>query len=100
MSSLSLDPRRPFNRHTFARATGCDVVGVDLSSANVERAAARTANAGLLARVRFVEGDAEALPLPDASVDGVVSECSLCLVPDKPAAVREIVRVLRPGARV
>jgi hypothetical protein len=84
----------------IARATGCDVVGVDLSSANVERAGTRAADAGLAARVRFLEGDAEALPLPDTSVDGVLSECSLCLVPDKRAAVREIARVLRPGGRV
>lgn len=84
----------------IARTTGCAVVGVDLSSANVERAAARAADAGLAARVRFLQGDAEALPLADASVDGVVSECSLCLMPDKGTAVREIVRVLRRGARV
>jgi arsenite methyltransferase len=84
----------------IARATGCAVVGVDLSSANVERATTRAADAGLLPRVRFVEGDAEALPLANATVDGVVSECSLCLVPDKPAAVREIARVLRGGGRV
>lgn len=84
----------------IARTTGCAVIGVDLSSANVERARTRAADAGLAGRVRFVEGDAEALPLPDASVDGAISECSLCLVPDKAAAAREIARVLRPGARV
>jgi arsenite methyltransferase len=84
----------------IARAAGCVVIGVDLARANVERAAACAADAGLAARVRFLEADAEALPLPDASVDGVVSECSLCLVPDKRAALREIARVLRPGGRV
>jgi arsenite methyltransferase len=85
---------------TIARATGCAVVGVDLSPANVGRAAARATAAGLAGRVRFLQGDAEALPLPDASVDGALSECSLCLVPDKRAAVREVARVLRPRARV
>lgn len=84
----------------IARAAGCAVIGVDLSATNVERAAARAAEAGLDGRVRFLEADAEALPLSDASVDGVVSECSLCLVPDKRAAVREIGRVVRPGGRV
>ena len=83
----------------IARDTGCAVVGVDLSSANVEKATARAADAGLTSRVRFAQGDAEALPLDDASVDGVLSECSLCLVPNKRAAVREIARVLRSGAR-
>jgi arsenite methyltransferase len=84
----------------IARATGCAVMGVELASANVERASERATAAGLSGRVRFAEGDAEALPLPDASVDGAISECSLCLVPDKAAAAREIARVLRPGARV
>ncbi len=84
----------------IARAAGCAVIGVDLSATNIERAAARAADAGLGGRVRFLEGDAEALPLSDASVDGVVSECSLCLVPDKLAAVREIARVVRRGGRL
>jgi len=84
----------------IARAAGCAVIGADLSAANVERATARAAEAGLASRIRFLVGDAEALPLSDASVDGVVSECSLCLVPDKRAAVQEIARVVRPGGRV
>jgi len=84
----------------IARATGCAVVGVDLSRANVERAGVRAAAAGLAGRVRFLEGDAEVLPLADASADGAMSECSLCLVPDKATAAREMARVLRPGARV
>jgi arsenite methyltransferase len=84
----------------IARAASCAVIGVDLSATNIERAATRAAEAGFAGRVRFLEADAEALPLPDASVDGVVSECSLCLVPDKRAAVREIARVVRPGGRV
>ena len=82
----------------LARETGCVVVGVDYSAESVE--AATLAAADLGARVRFVVGDAEALPLADASVDGVLCECALCTFPDKAAAVREIARVLRPGARV
>lgn len=84
----------------ITNATSCAVIGVDISSANVERATARATEAGLESRVRFVQGDAEVLPLGDASVDGVVSECSLCLIPDKGGAVREIARVVRPGGRV
>jgi arsenite methyltransferase len=75
----------------LARETGCHVVGVDLAAPR--RPAADP-------RVRFVEGDAEALPLEDASVDGVLCECALCTFPDKPAAAREFARVLRPGARL
>jgi SAM-dependent methyltransferase len=84
----------------IARATGCAVVGVDLASANVERARTRATEAGLAHRVRFVCGDAEALPLADESVGGALSECSFCLVPDKLKAAAELRRVLRPGARL
>ena len=81
----------------LAAQTGCRVVGVDLAPANVELAVAAAAAAGLAGLARFVVGDAEALPLDDAAVDGVLCECALCTFPDKPAAVREIARVLRPG---
>jgi hypothetical protein len=80
-----------------AERTGCHVVGIDLAPANVEVAAAAARTAGLADRVRFVVGDAESLPLDAASVDGVLCECALCTFPDKPRAVREIARVLRPG---
>ena len=75
----------------------CRVVGIDIAPTNVERARAAVAAAGLADRARFVCGDAEALPLDDASVDGVLCECALCMFPDKRVAVREIARVLRPG---
>jgi arsenite methyltransferase len=81
-----------------AEQAGCSVVGVDLAPANVGRARAAARTAGLARRARFAVGDAEALPLDDASVDGVLCECALCTFPDKPAAAREIARVLRPGA--
>jgi ubiquinone/menaquinone biosynthesis C-methylase UbiE len=50
--------------------------------------------------VRVLEGEAEAIPLPDASVDVVTSNGVLNLVPDKSRAVGEVFRVLRPGGRV
>jgi arsenite methyltransferase len=80
-----------------AERTGCNVVGVDLSASNIELATTAAAASGLAGRARFVVGDAEALPLADAGVDGVLCECALRTFPDKPAAVREITRVLRPG---
>ena len=80
-----------------AEETGCHVVGIDLAPANVEYARAAARTAGLADRTRFVVGDAEALPLDDSSVDGVLCECALCTFPDKPAAVAEIARALRPG---
>jgi ubiquinone/menaquinone biosynthesis C-methylase UbiE len=81
-----------------ARETGCDVIGVELSPASVDAADRRAAEEGMDGRVRFVCGDAEALPLPDASMDGALCECSLCTFPDKSAAASELARVLKPGA--
>lgn len=45
-------------------------------------------------------GDAEALPLEDGAVDGVLCECSLCTFPDKERAAAELARVLKPGGRL
>lgn len=83
-----------------AACTGCAVIGIDLAGANVEAATGEARRAGLGHLVRFVCADAEALPLADASVDGVLCECALCLFADKAAAAREFARILRPGARL
>ena len=80
-----------------AEQTGCNVVGIDLAPANIERARAAARAAGLAERARFEIGDAEALTLADASVDGLLCECALCTFPDKTGAVGEIARVLRRG---
>jgi arsenite methyltransferase len=80
----------------LARTLGAEVVGIELSGVTVERARRATDDA----RVQFLQGDAEALPLPDSSFDVVLCECSLCTFPDKPRAVAEMVRVLRPGGRI
>lgn len=75
------------------------VIGIDMTPEMVERARANAMEGGY-ANVEFRLGDVESLPLEDASVDLVISNCVLNLVPDKPKAFREIVRVLRPGGRV
>ena len=49
--------------------------------------------------VEFVKGYIESVPLPDASVDVVISNCVINLSADKPAVLREAARVLRPGGR-
>ena len=84
----------------MARATGCQVIGVELSPANVASASAAANDAGCSDRVRFVQGDSEALPLDTGMLDGALCECALCTFPDKPQSVRELARVLRPGARL
>ncbi|MDR3535447.1 MAG: class I SAM-dependent methyltransferase [Acetobacteraceae bacterium] len=50
--------------------------------------------------VELVEGTGENLPLPDGSVDTVVTTWTLCSVPDPPKALQEARRVLRPGGRL
>ncbi|MDQ3678734.1 MAG: methyltransferase domain-containing protein [Actinomycetota bacterium] len=83
-----------------ARDTGCDVIGVDLAAESVAAATLSAAAAGLSEHVRFVQGDAEALPLADGTADGALCECALCTFPDKTMAARELARVLKSGARV
>ena len=80
----------------LARTFGVRVVGVELAEATVERARRETTDD----RIRFVCGDAEALPLADETFDVVLSECSLCTFPDKHRAVAEMARVARPGGRI
>ena len=75
------------------------VVGVDLSPEMLALARRKLARIGL-GHVEFREGDIEALPLDDASVDVVISNCVLNLVPDKAKAFGEIARVLRPGGHL
>jgi SAM-dependent methyltransferase len=65
----------------------------------IEKARANAERAGH-SNVEFRQGDIEALPVEDASVDLVMSNCVLNLVPDKHKAFSEIVRVLKPGGRV
>jgi arsenite methyltransferase len=80
-----------------ARELGCAVVGVEYGDASVSAANGAAHAEGLGDRVSFRRGDAEALPFADGDFDAVLCECSLCTFPDKPRAVAEMRRVLRPG---
>ncbi len=64
---------------------------LDLARANAHEAGVEN--------VEFVKGYIEELPLPDASVDVVISNCVINLSGDKPRVLREAARVLRPGGR-
>ena len=74
-------------------------IGVDMTPAMLERAAA-SASEMRLSNVALHETLIESLPLPDASVDVVISNGVIDLVPDKDAVFDEIDRVLRPGGRL
>ena len=76
-----------------------DVIGVDFLPEMVDRATAAAASVGAT-NVRFVRADIEALPLPDGSVDVVVSNGVLNLSPRKVRVFTEAFRVLRPGGRL
>lgn len=73
--------------------------GVDMTTEMLELARANAAKAGV-ANVEFLAGTIEALPLPDAAVDVVISNCVVNLSTDKPAVLAETFRVLAPGGRI
>lgn len=77
---------------------GADVVGVDISPSYIAFARARAAGRGVSLNVR--EGDAKRLPFPDDSLDGAFSAQSLYSIPDAPAVLAEMKRVVRPGGWV
>ncbi len=74
-------------------------IGIDMTPAMIERARAN-AEAGGYTNVEFYQSTIDDIPLPDASVDCVISNCVLNLAPDKPAVFREIARILKPGGRL
>lgn len=83
-------------------ATG-KVIGVDMTPEMISKARRNIASYASrtgLANVEFRLGEIEHLPVADASVDVVISNCVLNLSPDKPQVWREIARVLKPGGRV
>ena len=75
------------------------VIGVDMTPDMIERAR-RAAKAGGYDNVEFRLGEIEALPVPDNSVDAVISNCVLNLSPSRDRVFAEIMRILKPGGRV
>ena len=72
--------------------------GLDMTDEMLELARANQAKAGV-ENVRWLKGQIEEIPLPDASVDVVLSNCVINLSTDKPRVLRETARVLKPGGR-
>jgi arsenite methyltransferase len=98
---LDLGSGAGFDAFLAAREVGPTggVIGVDMTDDMLARARENAAAAGF-ANVEFRRGFIEALPVDDASVDVVISNCVVNLVPDKAAVYREAARVLRPGGRL
>ena len=74
------------------------VYGLDMTDEMLALAREKQRRAGAT-NVEFLEGTIEAIPLPDASVDVVISNCVINLSADKDAVLREAFRVLKPGGR-
>jgi demethylmenaquinone methyltransferase/2-methoxy-6-polyprenyl-1,4-benzoquinol methylase len=82
----------------LVRRMGCSVVGVDQSPEMLGEARRRIVLAAATERVRLVEASAEQLPFEDGSFDGLTAAYLLRYLNDLPVGLRELGRVLRPGA--
>jgi SAM-dependent methyltransferase len=74
-------------------------IGIDMTPEMLERARSNAKQQGL-SNVEFYEATIDKLPLIDASVDCVISNCVINLAPDKQAVFDEVARVLKPGGRL
>jgi SAM-dependent methyltransferase len=86
------------NAAIAAARHGCTAVGVDYVPSLLESGRRRAEAEGL--DVQLLEGDAEALPFPDASFDAVTSVFGAMFAPDHTRAAAELLRVCRPGGRI
>lgn len=102
---LDLGSGAGFDVFLAAQAVGPagKAIGVDMTAQMLSKArrnAVSFSERTGLSNVEFRLGEIEHLPVPDASIDAVLSNCVINLSPDKPQVWREIARVLKPGGRV
>ena len=83
----------------LAHRYGADVTGIELTPARVAGAEQLTRLVGLQDKVCVLQGDVMQVPLPDASMDAVISQEAFLHVPELPRAFAEARRILRPGGR-
>jgi ubiquinone/menaquinone biosynthesis C-methylase UbiE len=86
------------NAAIAAARCGCHVVGIDYVPAQLARGRRRAEAEGVV--INLIEGDAEAIPYPDGTFDGVVSVFGSMFAPDHDRAAAELKRVCRPGGKI
>ena len=98
---LDLGSGAGFDCFLAARQVGPEgrVIGVDMTPEMIAKARANAAQAAY-GNVEFHLGEIEHLPVPDSSIDVIISNCVINLSTDKPSVFREAMRVLRPGGRL
>jgi demethylmenaquinone methyltransferase/2-methoxy-6-polyprenyl-1,4-benzoquinol methylase len=79
---------------------GAEVIGLDPSPRMLAVAQTKLVRRGLAGRVTLVRGDAQLLPYADCEMDAATIAFGIRNVPDRPAALREMARVVRPGGRI
>jgi demethylmenaquinone methyltransferase/2-methoxy-6-polyprenyl-1,4-benzoquinol methylase len=84
----------------LTRRTRAHITGVDITQAMLRRGHERVASVGATDRVQLLVGQAERLPFPDGSFDALTFTYLLRYVADPAATLRELARVLRPGAAI
>ncbi|MCK5559343.1 MAG: methyltransferase domain-containing protein, partial [Thermoplasmata archaeon] len=84
----------------LAKRFGCDVIGIDLSAKNLEKARKIAEVAGFSNKIKFIKSDAEELKFDNETFDAVICECALCTFPNQKTAVSEMYRVLKKGGKV
>jgi demethylmenaquinone methyltransferase/2-methoxy-6-polyprenyl-1,4-benzoquinol methylase len=84
----------------LTRRTRATVTGIDITEAMLRQGAARVARAAVNDRVKLLVGQAEKLPFPDDTFDGLTFTYLLRYVADPAATLRELARVLKPGAPI
>ncbi|MFT7534187.1 MAG: arsenite methyltransferase [Hyphomicrobiaceae bacterium] len=100
-SVLDLGSGAGFDAFLAARRVGENgrVVGVDMTHEMIAKARSNKVKLGLM-QTEFRLGEIEALPVGDATVDVIISNCVINLSPEKPRVFAEAMRVLRPGGRL
>ena len=84
----------------LTRRTDASITGIDLTEAMLRQGTARVARAAVDDRVKLLVGQAEKLPFPDNTFDGLTFTYLLRYVADPAATLRELARVLKPGAPI